>query len=48
VGEVIEIEGGSHTDRIRSKISTCEAKELRKFATMDGTDVKQVLPSLPH
>jgi len=39
---------GVHTQSIRTDVVSGETVELGKFAAMTGTEVEEVLPTLPH
>lgn len=37
-----------HTVSIRPKVVTSETVYLRKFVTVEGTNIKEILLALPH
>jgi len=37
-----------HTKGIRANVVADETVHLRKFAAMNGADVEEILPTLPH
>ena len=43
-----EGEGNVPTESIRANMVTSETVHLGKFATVDGTNVEEVLPTFPH